>query len=161
MGRDVGVIHGKSPEMPVFTPARSRENKMTITEKPKKILVIDDEKDTVIYMETLLQDHGYQTVSASDGDEGLEKIRTEQPDLVLLDVSMPQKSGLRFYKEIKADPDHSKIPVFFVTGVTGVGDTTALKKIIDRRGNLPNPEGFFPKPIDREEFLKAVDDQLG
>jgi len=134
--------------------------KMSSSEKSKKILVIDDERDTVVYMETLLQDNGYETVSAADGEEGLDKIKSEDPDLVILDVSMPQKSGLKFYKEVKADAKLAEIPVFFVTGVTGVGDTYALKKIIDRRGNLPDPEGFFPKPVDRDEFLKAIEKQL-
>jgi two-component system phosphate regulon response regulator PhoB len=130
---------------------------MSESKKAKKILVIDDEVDTVIYMETLLQDNGYETVSASDGQEGMDKAKTEKPDLVVLDVSMPQKSGMRFFKEIKSDPELESIPVIMVTGVTGFGgDKEALKKFMGSRGSLSTPEGFFPKPIDREEFLKTV-----
>jgi len=123
----------------------------------KKILVIDDEADTVTYLVTLLQDNGYETVSANDGEEGLEKVKTEKPDLVVLDVTMPQKSGMGFYKEIKTDPDRASIPVVFVTGVTGFGgDVEGIKKFIEARKNIPSPEGFFSKPIDRDEFLKKV-----
>lgn len=123
----------------------------------KKILVIDDEADTVIYMETLLRDNGYQTVSANDGQEGMEKVKTEKPDLVVLDVSMPKKSGMGFYKEVKSDPEFSSIPVIFVTGVTGFGgDDQGIKKFINGRRNIPSPEGFFSKPIDQNEFLKTV-----
>jgi CheY-like chemotaxis protein len=130
---------------------------MSEDKKKPKILVIDDEADTVIYMETLLQDNGYDTISASDGQEGMEKVKTEKPNLVVLDVSMPQKSGMRFFKEIKSDPGMASIPVIFVTGVTGfAGDKDALKKFIDSRGSLPTPEGFFSKPIDRDEFLKTI-----
>ena len=129
--------------------------------EPKKILVIDDEADTVIYLETLLRDNGYQTISANDGQEGMEKVKTEKPDLVVLDVSMPQKSGMRFFREIKSDSTLASIPVIIVTGVTGFGgDEDALKKFIDRRGSIPPPEGFFSKPIDREEFLKTVEKLL-
>ena len=125
--------------------------------EPKKILVIDDEADTVIYLETLLRDNGYQTVSAYDGQEGMEKVKSERPDLVVLDVSMPQKSGMGFYKEIKSNPDLSSIPVIFVTGVTGFGgDDQGIKKFINGRRNIPPPEGFFSKPIDQDEFLKTV-----
>ena len=125
--------------------------------KTKKILVIDDEMDTVTYMETLLQDNGYQTVSANDGQEGMEMVKTEQPDLIVLDVTMPQKSGIGFYREIKSNPELASIPVIFVTGVTGFdGDNQAIKKFIDGRKKLPSPEGFFAKPIDRDEFLKTI-----
>jgi CheY-like chemotaxis protein len=130
---------------------------MSETTKTKKILVIDDEADTVVYMETLLQDNGYQTVSASDGQEGLAKAKSEIPDLVVLDVSMPQKSGMGFYKEFKSIPALQAIPVIFVTGVTGFGgDDQGIKKFIDGRRNIPPPEGFFSKPIDQDEFLKSV-----
>jgi CheY-like chemotaxis protein len=134
---------------------------MSITKKEQKVLVIDDEADTVVYMETLLQDNGYETVSAGDGEEGMEKVKSEKPDLVVLDVSMPQKSGMRFFREIKSNPELAKIPVIFVTGVTGfAGEKDALKKFIDSRGSIPSPEGFFSKPIDREEFIKAVNKLL-
>lgn len=134
---------------------------MSETTKVKIILVIDDEADTVVYMETLLQDNGYQTISASDGQEGMEKAISEIPDLVVLDVSMPQKSGMGFYKEFKSNPDLTSIPVIFVTGVTGFGgDEQGIKKFLDGRRNIPPPEGFFSKPIDREEFIKTVDKLL-
>ena len=129
--------------------------------EPKKILVIDDEADTVVYMETLLRDNGYDTVSASNGEEGMEKLKTEKPDLVILDVSMPEKSGMRFFKEAKSSPDLAKIPIVIVTGVTGYGgDKEALKKFMESRGSIPSPEGYFSKPIDRDEFLKKVGEIL-
>jgi len=108
-------------------------------------------------METLLRDNGYQTVSANDGQEGMEKVKAEKPDLVVLDVSMPKKSGMGFYKDVKSDPEFSSIPVIFVTGVTGFGgDDQGIKKFINGRRNIPPPEGFFSKPIDQIEFLKTV-----
>jgi CheY-like chemotaxis protein len=135
---------------------------MSETKKGKKILVIDDEMDTVIYLETLLQDNGYETISANNGQEGLDKAKSEMPDLVVVDVSMPEKSGMRFFKEFKSDPTLEAIPVVFVTGVTGfAGDKDALKNFIGRRGSIPDPEGFFSKPIERDEFLKKVEELLG
>lgn len=132
-----------------------------MSDKTPKILVIDDEADTVVYMETLLQDNGYNTISAADGEEGLEKAKSENPDLIVLDVSMPQKSGMRFFREVKSIPELEKIPVIFVTGVTGFGgEKDALKKFMHGRSSIPEPEGFFSKPIDRDEFLKAVKENL-
>jgi CheY-like chemotaxis protein len=134
---------------------------MSENKKGKKILVIDDEEDTVIYMETLLQDNGYDTIAASNGEEGLEKLKSENPDLVVLDVSMPEKSGMRFFKEVKSDPKFGSIPIVFVTGVTGyAGDKDALRKFIGRMGSIPDPDGFFSKPIERDEFLKKIKEIL-
>ena len=130
--------------------------------EPKKILVIDDEVDTIVYMEALLKDNGYETVSANDGREGMEKAKSEHPDLIFLDVSMPQQSGIGFYKEIKSDPQLKAIPVVFVTGVTGFGgDEMGVKKFLEGRRNIPQPDGFFSKPIDPNALLKTVAELLG
>jgi len=123
----------------------------------KKILVLDDEPNVVAYLETLLQDNGYDTVSAGDGREGMEKVRSEKPDLITLDISMPEESGVRFFRDLKADPDLAGIPVVIVTGVTGYGGKPEdFQKFISSRGQVPPPEGFVPKPIDRDELLKGV-----
>ncbi len=123
----------------------------------KKILIVDDEPDVVTYMETLLQDNAYDTASAADGQAALDKLRSERPDLVCLDISMPEKSGVRFYREVKDDPELAKIPIVVVTGVTGFGlDPEGFKKFISSRKQVPPPEGFVPKPIDREALLATI-----
>lgn len=134
---------------------------MTDEKKQKKILVIDDEADTVTYLETLLQDNGYNTISANDGVQGMEKAKTENPDLIILDVSMPERSGMGFYHDIKKDNQMASIPIIFVTGVTGYGgDDQAIKKFIAGLRKVPSPEGYFAKPIDRDEFIKKVNEIL-
>ena len=123
----------------------------------KKVLIVDDEPNVVSYLEMLLQDSGYETVTAGDGTAALDMVRKEMPDLVTLDISMPKASGTRFYKEVKTDPALASIPVVIVTAVTGYGgDAHGYEKFISRRNMVPPPEGFFPKPIDREEFLATV-----
>ena len=129
--------------------------------KSRKILVIDDEPDVVTYLETLLRDHGYQTVSAGDGEEGLAKARSEQPDLICLDITMPQKSGVRFYREARGSAELKEIPVVVVTGVTGYGgDPASFERFLGTRSQVPPPDAFVPKPINREEFLAAVSELL-
>ena len=127
----------------------------------KKILIVDDEPDVVSYLEMILQDNGYETLTAGNGNEALKILRREKPDLVTLDISMPESSGTRFYVELKKDPELSGTPVFIVTAVTGFGgDKYGYEKFISHRRLVPPPEGFFPKPIDREEFIAAVNEQL-
>jgi len=128
----------------------------------KTILIVDDEPDIVSYIEMVLQDHGFDTVTAGNGNEALEVVRQVKPVLVTLDISMPEASGTRFYKEMRTDPELAGIPVVIVTGVTGMGgDKYAYEKFISNRRLVPAPEGFFPKPIDREEFIKAIGELLG
>jgi len=123
----------------------------------KKILIVDDEPSLVTYLETLLQDNGYETVSALDGRIGFEKVKSERPDLVALDISMPEKSGVRLYRDLKEDPELAKIPVVIVTAVTGYGgDPEPFKKFISTRKQVPPPEGFIAKPIGREELLATI-----
>ena len=123
----------------------------------RKILVIDDEPHVVTYLTTLLQDNGYETVSASNGREGLETAKRVKPDLVCLDITMPEETGIRFYRNLKDDPDLSKTPVVVVTAVTYYGkDPEPFKRFLSTRKQVPPPEGFIPKPIDREKLLSTI-----
>jgi two-component system cell cycle response regulator DivK len=120
------------------------------------ILIVDDEPDTVRYLEMVLHDNGYRTVTASDGEAALAAARREKPLLVTLDVSMPKASGTRFYRAMKEDAGLASVPIVIVTGVTGYGgDPYAYKAFLDGR-STPPPDAYFPKPIDRDGFLAAV-----
>ena len=125
--------------------------------KKKKILILDDEPHVVTYLETLLHDNGYETAAAADGKEGMEKVQGEDVDLVCLDISMPEQSGIRFYRNLKDDPKLSTIPVVVVTAVTGLGgDPEPFKRFISTRKQVPPPDAFFSKPIDTQEFLATI-----
>ncbi|UCG87132.1 MAG: response regulator [Gemmatimonadota bacterium] len=134
---------------------------MSQSGRTKKILIVDDEPDVVSYLKMLLDDGGYETVTAADGSEGLEKVRQEKPDLVTLDITMPEASGTRFYKEMKTNAELSSIPIVIVTAVTGYGgDPYGYMKFLSHSRLVPEPEGFFPKPIDREALLEKVGELL-
>ena len=127
----------------------------------KKILIVEDEPGLVTYLETLLEDNGYETTSASDGRIALEMVRAQRPDLITLDMSMPETSGVRFYRDLKEDSELAGIPVIVVTAITGYGgDPAEFKKFISTRKQVPPPEGFVAKPIEPEELLTAVKDLL-
>jgi CheY-like chemotaxis protein len=132
---------------------------MRETDAAKTILIVDDEPDVVSYLEMLLRDHGYETRSAGNGQEALDLVRRERPDLVTLDISMPEASGTRFYRDLKTDPALAAIPVVIVTAVTGYGgDPYGYEKFLSGRRIVPPPEGFFPKPIEPEKLLAAIAD---
>ena len=86
---------------------------------PKNILIVDDDPDVVLFLSTVLKDHGYITVDASNGREGLERAKSDHPDLILLDLMMPQKSGIALLSDLRKDDALKEIPVIMVTGVSG------------------------------------------
>jgi CheY-like chemotaxis protein len=123
----------------------------------KKILTIDDQPDERIYLSTLFEDNGYITEMAEDGNEGLEKAKADPPDLITLDITMPEKSGVKFYREIRQDPELGRIPIVVVTGVTGLGgNPEEFHKFLSTRRETPPPDGFISKPVDQEKLLDMV-----
>jgi CheY-like chemotaxis protein len=127
----------------------------------KKILIIDDEPDILIFLGTLLRKNGYDVCEACDGVEGMKKVIDERPDLVCLDLLMPEKTGIKMYREMRKDEQLKNVPVIMVTGFStpaiGYGE---FKKFIHER-SIPAPDGYIEKPINKEEFLKAVREVVG
>jgi CheY-like chemotaxis protein len=114
----------------------------------KKVLVIDDEADVRKFITAVLEKEGYQTVTAGDGAEALEKASTERPDLIILDLQMPEKTGTDFHRKLSRDKNLGQIPIIVVSGVAG--RHLAVKK----------PAAVFDKPIDPAKFLAAVEKAL-
>jgi CheY-like chemotaxis protein len=127
-----------------------------MTSEAKKILVVDDEPDVHDFLTAVLEDAGYRHESAKDGEEAMKLIEADLPDLIALDVTMPQKSGVGVYRALKSDDRYKDIPVIFVTGVT-----EDFEKFISTRRQVPPPEGYISKPIVPEKFLEMVKKLVG
>jgi CheY-like chemotaxis protein len=119
--------------------------------KAKKILIVDDEQDILAYFEALFQDSGYDTVLAKDGIEGFELAKSEKPDLITLDITMPRQSGLRIYQQYKKHPELNQIPVIIITAADEF-----LEIFLDKLKGLVPPEGIFYKPIDPKEMMRLI-----
>ncbi len=122
----------------------------------KKVLVVDDEKDVCVYLSRLFEENGFRAACAADGDQALEAVEKDKPDLITLDLSMPKTSGVRFYQTLKSRPDLAGIPVVMVTGVTGPGGSRDTEHFYSTRRQVPPPDGFIAKPIDPEEMLQLA-----
>ena len=127
-----------------------------MAESAKTILVVDDDPDAVTYLRTVLEDNGYATVAAKDGAEALQKVEESPPDLVALDITMPEKSGVAVYRALKEDNRHQSIPVIIITGVS-----EDFKKFISTRRQVPPPDGYISKPVDSEQLVSMVKELLG
>jgi CheY-like chemotaxis protein len=114
-----------------------------------KILVVDDDPDAREFISTVLGDEQATIIEARDGNEAMELARSEKPDLVTLDISMPEKSGAQVYAEMREDPELKNIPVCIVSG------QPELRKLIYQR-IVPPPDGYLDKPIHEDNLLMSV-----
>ncbi len=123
-------------------------------EKKAKILLIDDDDDFVESTKIVLESKPYEVIVAHDGDEGLQKAREENPDLILLDVIMPVKDGFTAAEQLKKDPQLSKIPVLMLTAFAAMGGKTSIPV---SRGYTLETEDYIDKPVSPEELLARVE----
>ena len=123
----------------------------SVESRRPKVVIAEDEPDIRRFLTAWFEDRGFRTVPARDGMEAVQFAVTERPDLMTLDVSMPLKSGMSVYQDMKGDPSLCGIPVIVITGV---GDV--FKEFIEARRNIPPPEGFLGKPINLDELSGLV-----
>jgi len=123
---------------------------------PKKILIVDDEPSMLTYLSTLFEDNGYQTITASNAQEAYEQAETHRPDLITLDLLMPDKTGIKLYRDLKKNETLAHIPVIIVTGFTsGNFPMIDFRKFIYER-SIPGPQGFLEKPVEPGLLLGEV-----
>ena len=120
---------------------------------PMKILVIDDEAHIRRALEFRLRREGFDVLTAEGGVEGLAKIRSEHPDLVLLDIMMDDKDGYEVAEECKADPELKDIPIFLVT---------AYGQDVEKdKGLSIGVEAYVTKPFRPSQLIEKIRQQLG
>ena len=118
----------------------------------KTILVIDDLPENVFMLQDRLEHEGYEVITAYDGKSGIEKVRREKPDLILLDVMMPDLTGIEVCKILVADNETSSIPIILVTAKSGAEDT--------KEGLEAGAFDYIKKPINRIELIARVKSAL-
>jgi DNA-binding response OmpR family regulator len=120
-----------------------------------KILLVDDDQDFVASTKTILESRpDYKVLTASDGVSGLQIARAEKPDLIILDVIMPFEDGFAAARELKADPDLSKIPIIILTSFSQRKGETDVSVA---QGMELEAEDYLEKPVEPQELLRRVD----
>ena len=118
----------------------------------KKILIVDDDADMRTYLEAVLAEQGFETKTAVDGDVGFETARSFQPDVITLDIIMERETGLKFYRNVVADPQLKSVPVIIVSGVS------SYKQLFSRdHATMPKPFAFLEKPIEPRDLLALIE----
>ncbi len=113
-----------------------------------RILVVDDEEDVRSFLCSLLEDNGYEVEMVEDGNRAWEAIKIQRPDLILLDLMMPEQTGTGLYRKLHDHKELSEIPVIIVSGLAG--RNVAVGKSVP----------VFDKPIDEDGLLKKVSEMV-
>ena len=119
----------------------------------KTVLIVEDNELNMKLFNDLLEAHGYATLKTADGIEAIELARTHRPDLILMDIQLPEVSGLEVTKWLKEDDELRSIPVVAVTAFAMKGDEERI-----RQGGC---EAYISKPISVMHFLDTIRQHLG
>ena len=119
----------------------------------KRILVIDDEPDFASIVQTNLRNEGFDVDVAYDGVEGLEKVKANPPDCIVLDVMMPEKDGYEVCSELKGDEKYQNIPIIMLTAVA---DHVGSTRYSHADGMSMEADDYLPKPASAEQITKSV-----
>jgi CheY-like chemotaxis protein len=126
----------------------------------KTILVVDDEEDIREYLSTVLEDAGFNVVTAADGQEALERVEMSAPDFISLDLVMPRKSGNRFLYDLRKRQEWRDIPVVVVT--SHAHDEEGKRDFEDIFSNrrLAGPQFHLEKPVNPEQYVSLICEKL-
>ncbi|HEU0058673.1 MAG TPA: response regulator [Hyphomicrobiaceae bacterium] len=119
----------------------------------KRILVVEDQEDLRGVLRTLLTGSGYSVLEAVDGRDGISKVRSERPDLILMDIQMPVLDGYAATREIKADPELNSIPIVAVSSFAMRGD--------EEKARAAGCDHYVTKPYSPMQLLRLVRTILG
>lgn len=119
----------------------------------KKILLVDDDPDFVEAVRVIVESGGYDVRVAYDGQEGLEAVAEDKPDLIVLDVMMPVMNGHAACARLKADPETAKIPIILLTAVA---DRVTTSTYTHRDMLESEAEDYMPKPVEPAELLNLI-----
>jgi two-component system phosphate regulon response regulator PhoB len=129
--------------------------------KPK-ILVVDDERDMRIFVSTVVETLGFEAIAAKDGKEAIEKVSSNPPALVILDIMMPKiDDGIQTYRQFRTDPRLSHIPIIMLSAIAKKTFLHSIKMLSSPQGpQLPEPEAYMEKPPDANELSRMITELL-
>jgi CheY-like chemotaxis protein len=127
-------------------------------EKIAKILIIDDDPDFVEATKAILESKSYKVIAAYDKNKGMEKINSEKPDLILLDIMMKKlDDGFTICYKLKHDPELKKIPVLAISAIT---EKTGFKFSVETDGEYFEADDYIVKPVKADDLLKRIEKLL-
>jgi twitching motility two-component system response regulator PilH len=128
----------------------------------KKVLTVDDDPDVRLFTTTVLEEHGYIPIEAGNGEEGLQMIKSEKPDLIILDVLMPRQSGIRLYRELKTSKALASVKIIILSGIAKKTFLRSQQALTEFGENpVPEPDFYIEKPVDADVLAETIKKAIG
>ncbi len=128
----------------------------------KTVLSVDDEDHVREFVSTVLEENGYTPILATNGEEAMDIIRKQKPDLIIMDILMPKQSGIRLYRELKSSEILRDIPVIVYSGVAKRTALRAQAAQTETGGaSVPDPDAYLEKPVTPERLAATLKELLG
>lgn len=128
----------------------------------KKVLIVDDDPDVRLFSATVVEESGYTPFEAANGEEALQMMRAEKPDLVILDVLMPRQSGVRLYRQLKTDAELRDVRVIVLSGIAKTSFLKSQQALAEfGQGAVPEPDFYLEKPVDAETLAETILKAIG
>ena len=126
----------------------------------KHVLVVEDEPDFAYLLRSILMNAGYTVATAYTCEEAFSEVCKTRPDIITLDILIPRKSGVFFYRKLKAQERFRDIPVVVVTGLTRDKEMENLIRTFLEADDVPYPEAYLEKPVDGPSLLKTIEEAM-
>ncbi|NIA13592.1 MAG: response regulator [Nitrospiraceae bacterium] len=123
----------------------------------KMVLIVDDDEGTREFVQEIMRTEGWKTTAAVNGVEALDQVAEECPDLVILDVHMPEMDGFAVFQHLRSDPQTSQTPIIMLTAVNDLEPGAGYnEETMAERFGVNGPEAFVDKPVDPVYLLQAI-----
>ena len=152
LGNDSEITETDSDQTVLVQSAASDEMTAKPEQDTKRILVVDDEPDLVVLINKELTYKGYEVITANNGQEGLEKAKTQKPDLIVLDLMLPRINGYKVCGLLKKDTKYAKIPVILLTAKADAENIGLGEKI--------GADAYITKPYEQDALLSKIEELI-
>ena len=121
----------------------------------KKILIVDDEPDVIAYLTVVLESNGYKSFSAGDIKTAMQLVKEVRPDLICLDIVMPNETGISLYIKLQQDKNFKNVPVIIISGIIESEKFNFRSYVKDT--SIPAPKCYMEKPIDIKSLIQNIE----
>ncbi len=126
-------------------------------QEKRKVLIVDDDEGTRIFVEEIMRSEGWTTFTGVTGREALELASQEEPDLIILDVAMPEMDGFEAFQRLRTDPITKDIPIVMLTDINQLTpEARQDAESMEKRFGVSRPEAFVDKPVSMDFLLQTI-----
>ena len=157
--KKIGVLYPASLVWGVVVPGQDESEGCVLA---RRVLIVDDDADVRLFVRAVMEGEGWQATEARHGEEAVDMVEQDPPDLVILDVGMPVMDGFEAFQRLRKSPHTERVPIIMLTGInTENEEKTYSEDSMEKAFGVNGPEGFVDKPVDATFLLNSIMGVMG